>query len=61
MQRHREAGIALVVAVADVEPRIKLLDPAIFQLQRLDLGGHHGPVHRRRGGHHLLGAGMQMG
>ena len=37
-------GIGLVVPVADVEPRVELLDPVVLQLQRLDLGGHDGPL-----------------
>src|SRR6185312_8155567 len=34
----REHRIGLVVAVADVESRVELLDPVVFQLQCLDLG-----------------------
>ena len=43
--RHREHGVGLVVAVADVEPRVELLDPVVLELERLDLGAHHRPLH----------------
>src|SRR5699024_7572665 len=49
-----EVGIAFVVAVLDVEPRVVLLDPGVLQLQCLDLVAHHGPVHIGSGGDHLL-------
>ena len=52
--------IGLVVAVADVEARIELLDPVVFQLQRLDLGVDHRPLDLGRGGHHLPGPRMQV-
>ena len=32
VQRDREPGIALVVAVLDVEARVELLDPGVFEL-----------------------------
>ena len=57
----REVGIALVVPVPDVEPGIELLDPGVLELERLDLGADHGPVHARRGGQHGLGARVQAG
>ena len=57
----RELRVGLVVAVPDVEPRVELLDPVVFQLQRLDLGGHHRPLHRGRGRDHLRGARVQPG
>ena len=44
VQRHREHRVGLVVAVADVEPRIELLDPVVLELQRLDLGADHRPL-----------------
>ena len=54
-----EFRVGLVVAVPHVEPRVELLDPVVFQLQRLDLGGHHRPLHARRAGDHLRGARVQ--
>src|SRR5690606_6289436 len=54
-----QVRVRLVVAVADVEARVVLLDPGVLQLQRLDLGGHGDPVHRGGGGDHLLGARVQ--
>ena len=59
--RHREFRVRLVVPVPDVEPRIELLDPVVFQLERLDLGGHHRPLHPPGAGHHLRGARVQPG
>ena len=53
--------IGLVVAIADVEPRVELLDPVVFELQGFHLGGHHGPLDLGRGGDHLPGAGVQPG
>ncbi len=55
----RENRIGLVVPVADVESRIELLDPVVFQLQGLHLGGHHRPLDVRRGGDHLTSPRMQ--
>lgn len=60
VHRDREVRVALVVAVLDVEPGVVLLDPGVLQLQRLHLGGHHGPLHRRGGGHHAPGARVQV-
>src|SRR5690606_28965601 len=34
-------------------------DPGVLQLQRLDLGAHHHPVHRVSGTEHLLGTWVQ--
>ena len=59
VQRHRQHRIRLVVAVADVEPRVEFLDPVVFQLQRLDFGVHHRPLDAARGHHHLAGARRQ--
>ena len=59
--RDGEPWVGLVVAVLDVEPWIELLDPRVLQCQRLDLGVDDGPLHRRRGGDHLLRAGVQVG
>ena len=59
VERDREHRVGLVVAVADVEPRVELLDPVVFQLQRLDLGVDHRPLHLGGGGHHLPSARMQ--
>ncbi len=53
--------IGLVVAVADIEARIELLDPVVFQLQCLDFGVDHRPLDLGRGGHHLPGSRMQVG
>ena len=39
VERDGQVGVALVVAVLDVEPRVELLDPGVLELQRLDLGG----------------------
>ena len=61
VQRHREHRVRLVVAVADVEPRIELLDPVVFQLQRLDFGVHHRPLDAARGHHHLARPRRQAG
>src|SRR5262249_13712611 len=61
VQRHGEYRVGLVVPVADVEPGVELLDPVVLQLERLDLGGHHGPLDGGRGGHHLSGARVQPG
>ena len=55
----REIGVRLVVAVADVEPRVVLLDPGVFLLERLDLGGDGDPVDRLGGEDHLPGALVQ--
>ena len=49
---HREPRVGLVVAVLDVEARVELLDPAVLQLERLDLGLDHRPLDARAGGHH---------
>ena len=56
VERDREARVALVVAVADVEPRVELLDPGVLELQRLDLGRDDRPLDAGRGGDHRLGA-----
>ena len=56
-----QAGVALVVAVADVEARVELLDPGVFQLQGLDLGGDHRPLDRGGRRDHRLGPRMQVG
>ena len=61
VQRHRQRRVGLVVAVADVEPRVELLDPGVLELQRLDLGAHDRPLDARRGGDHLPGARVQRG
>jgi hypothetical protein len=55
----REARVALVVAVPDVEPRVELLDPVVLELEGLDLGADDGPVDARRRGDHLAGARVQ--
>ncbi len=61
VHRHREVGVALVVAVLDVEPGVELLDPGVLQLERLDLGGDHRPFHGRGRGDHGPGPGVQVG
>ena len=55
----RQNRVGLVVAVADVEPRIELLDPVVFQLQGLDLGVDHGPLDLGRCRDHLPGPRVQ--
>jgi hypothetical protein len=61
VERHGEARVALVVAVADVEPRVELLDPVVLELQRLDLGADDGPLDAGRRRDHLPGARVQAG
>ncbi len=61
VERDRQIGVALVVAVLDVEPGVELLDPGVLQLERLDLGGDHGPLHGGSRGDHRAGAGVQTG
>ena len=39
----RPGRVALVVAIADVEARVELLDPGVLKLEYFDLGAH--PVH----------------
>ncbi len=60
VHRDREVRVALVVPVLDVEPGVVLLDPGVLQLQRLDLRGHHRPLHGRCCGHHRPGARVQV-
>ena len=48
----REPRVGLVVAVLHVEARVELLDPAVLQLERLDLGVDDGPLDARAGGDH---------
>ncbi len=55
----REVRVGLVVAEDDVEARVVLLDPGVLQLQRLQLGAHHGPLDRAGGVHHRVGLGRQ--
>src|SRR5690606_2772313 len=54
-------GVALVVAVLDVEPGVVLLDPGVLQLERLDLRGHHRPLHGRGRGDYGAGARVETG
>ena len=61
VERNREVGVALVVSIADVEARVVLLDPGVFELQGLDLGVDRDPVDAARGRDHCLGARMQRG
>lgn len=56
----RQVWVRLVVAVADVEPGVVLLDPGELLLERLDLGGDGDPVHRLGGEDHLPGALVQV-
>src|ERR1019366_3069852 len=58
---HGQVGIALVVPVPDVEPRVELLDPGVLQLQRLDLGRDDRPVNAGGRAQHRLGARVQAG
>ena len=48
-----EEGVALVVTQPDVEARPELLDEAVLEHERLDLGAHRDPLDRLRGHHHL--------
>ena len=59
VEGHRQHRVGLVVAVADVESRIELLDPVVFQLQGLDLGVDHGPLDLGRCRDHLSGPRVQ--
>ena len=61
VERHRQHRVGLVVAVADVEPRIEFLDPVVLQLQRLDFGAHHRPLDAACGHHHLARPWCQPG
>ena len=46
--------IRLVVAVLDVEPGVELLDPGVFELQRLNLVSDHRPTDGGGGAQHGL-------
>ncbi len=48
--------VALVVAVANVKPRVVLLDPRVLELQRFDFGIDAHPVDGRSRGDHALRA-----
>ena len=61
VERHGKHRIGLVVAVSDVEPRIELFDPVVFELECLDLGAHHRPLDAARGHHHLARSRSQPG
>ncbi len=61
VQGDGQVRIGLVVAVADVEPGVELLDPGVLELEGLDLGGDDRPVDARGGPHHRLRPGMQRG
>ena len=61
VQGDGQHGIGFVVAVADIETWIELLDPVVFELQRLDLGTDDRPLHRRRRRDHLPRPRMQRG
>jgi hypothetical protein len=56
VHRGREHRVGLVVAVADVEPRVELFDPVVLELQRLHFGADHGPLDLGGSGDHLAGA-----
>ncbi len=56
-----QVRIALVVAVLDVEPRVVLLDPGVFELERLDLGADDRPLDGGRGGDHRARTRMEVG
>ena len=56
-----EPGIALVVAVFDVEPRVVLLDPGVLELERLDLVVDDRPLDSGRVLHHRLRARVERG
>ena len=61
VESDREYGVGLVVAVADVEPRIEFLDPVVFELKGFDLGVDDRPLHPGRGHHHLAGTRSESG
>ncbi len=61
VQGDGEVRVGLVVAVADVEPGVELLDPGVLQLEGLDLGGDDRPVDPGGGLHHRLRARVQRG
>ncbi len=61
VHRDGQHRVGLVVAVADVEPRVELLDPVVLELEGLDLGAHHGPLDAGGRGDHLPGARVQAG
>ena len=58
-QRDGEEGVRLVVAVLDVEPRVELLDPAVLELECLDLGRDDGPLDAGAGPDHRGGTRVQ--
>ena len=51
-ERDREVRVRLVVPELHVERRRELLDPAVLELERLELGADDGPLDARRGEHH---------
>ena len=51
-ERDGQEGVRLVVAVLDVEPRVELLDPAVLELERFDLGRDDGPLDAGAGPDH---------
>src|SRR5262245_16074801 len=61
IQRDGKARIALVVAIADVEPGVELLDPGVLELQCLDFSPDDRPLNRTRGQDHGLRPRVQAG
>ena len=61
VQRHGQVRVALVVAIADVEARVELLDPGVLELECFDLGTYHGPLDLGGAGDHRQGARMERG
>ncbi len=60
VQGDGQERVALVVAQADVEPRLVLLDEAVLEHERLDVVADLDPLDGLRRGHHLGGAGGQV-
>ena len=59
--RDRQPRVGLVVAVLDVEARVELLDPAVLQLERLDLRVDDRPLDARPRRDHRRGPGVEVG
>src|SRR3546814_20020991 len=59
VHRDREERVALVVAEADVEARLVLLDQRVLEHQRFDVVADLDPLDGLCCGHHLRGAGRQ--
>ena len=55
IDRNRQVRVRLIVTERNIEPRRKLLNPGVFELQRFHFARHHGPLHTRRRMHHRIG------